>query len=987
MGGHQIPLWRAIAEGWLLDEEYKALAAFSGLVGLIVLMGLVIASANKPHWMGHLIWSMGLSLLFTVIPIIKWFNSYEMDKSVGDRQRHHACPPACLWPLISPPASLPVSLPGCSTIVWSGGLALLLFWLSLTVFFVVSLKADVNDPGSLWVLTAMVDYPAIVLAVVRFLAWRDDDYRVVALDQDGDGDISVGEVCKWVNVTPLFLGLAVVFTWEMSLFGSRTIGVLLALALVLMLLGLLFARDWARNDFYLSAGYQRAGNLLLSTGMVVSLLVGLLLDVSLLICLSMFFFLAILKHVAALLARRFVMEPDVPLYISPYVFPLYSYSSRSNDLVDETEALGLPLYAALLLAVGWGMTFAIFVTPQSLGVAIACIFVITTVVVTAILIEQVPLALGSSSRFLDSSTILEAADVAKRTFTQRRRPIQFECAEWAQDDEQEEQRMAGGGRGGKWGGANKATGNNKDQQSTQQPVEEERRSAAELAKDVSAKLQSLRKSKGRRHEDKLHSEALYSTADALAEAFLTGNGPLGCLGLAGRLVQRCCTPLAGRPCCCCLGCLHTLKQYGEDGQRLNVEKLGSKKLDSQAVLLKLPGLDDALSCEFHEELRCVIHLWVLLIVAADGRLRREKVLFQKFLRENRFKLLSNGIAPPKNIFSSASFASINIRLVAVWLSTLTPEERERFHLLKAKFSEEQAARDALLDQHLAQAQAEERALLARRAAREDDMCRRRYKELLARREARMSKWVATLPQEQQRAFLSKYKAVWMKNQVAKVPPEDEDLYKAFLQAVTLQGGQGQGDEALACAREALQELEAAERSCKPGQFGRSFQFHDPDFPQGPSSLGPNCGVDLQAEPLGWAVSLQFNANAVLFDAGTDPDDVFKGRLGDGWLLSAISMLAAAGGVGDGGVDEQVQQLFVGFVGEDGKMAFQTSVGAYGVRLFKNGQWETVIVDDFFPLLKDKEDDPATRGAAFAYTKEMKELWVPLIEKAFAKYYG
>lgn len=96
MGGHQIPLWRAIAEGWLLDEEYKALAAFCGLVGLIVLMGLVIASANKPHWMGHLIWSMGLSLLFTVIPIIKWFNSYDMDKSVIGDSTQTSCLPSCL---------------------------------------------------------------------------------------------------------------------------------------------------------------------------------------------------------------------------------------------------------------------------------------------------------------------------------------------------------------------------------------------------------------------------------------------------------------------------------------------------------------------------------------------------------------------------------------------------------------------------------------------------------------------------------------------------------------------------------------------------------------------------------------------------------------------------------------------------------------------------------------------------------------------------
>ena len=140
---------------------------------------------------------------------------------------------------------------------------------------------------------------------------------------------------------------------------------------------------------------------------------------------------------------------------------------------------------------------------------------------------------------------------------------------------------------------------------------------------------------------------------------------------------------------------------------------------SQRVLLALKDLDGELSHEFHEELRCVIHLWLLLIVAADARLRREKILFQKFLRENRFKLLSNGIAPPKNIFSSASFASINIYLVAVWLSTLTPEERERFHLLKSKFSEEQATRDTMVDRANAEMQVSVASTVVQRAGRDD----------------------------------------------------------------------------------------------------------------------------------------------------------------------------------------------------------------------------------------------------------------------------
>ena len=82
----------------------------------------------------------------------------------------------------------------------------------------------------------------------------------------------------------------------------------------------------------------------------------------------------------------------------------------------------------------WGICFAIFIDPQSLGVAIACVAIISTVVITAVLIEQIPLALGSSSRFLDAPTITEAADIAKAIFAKRRKPVEFDCSEWDEMD-------------------------------------------------------------------------------------------------------------------------------------------------------------------------------------------------------------------------------------------------------------------------------------------------------------------------------------------------------------------------------------------------------------------------------------------------------------------------------------------------------------------------------------------------------------------------
>ncbi|KAF0776280.1 hypothetical protein AaE_000020, partial [Aphanomyces astaci] len=271
-------------------------------------------------------------------------------------------------------------------------------------------------------------------------------------------------------------------------------------------------------------------------------------------------------------------------------------------------------------------------------------------------------------------------------------------------------------------------------------------------------------------------------------------------------------------------------------------------VDSLGHLHGLPAKDATLDLEFFEETRCIIHFQLMLLNAADARLSRERVLFQKFLQENRFKLMSNGINPPADIFKTSSHASIDIPLVATWLISLTREERQRFHALKAAFSVEMDRKDAI--------------------------------------------------------------------------------------------------------------------------------FVDPEFPPTFASLA---GCTNEAEVVDWRVSTAINITAGLFDGGTDPDDVRFGRLNDGWFLSAVSILAASGGVDDGKVDPVIDNLFI---------TKQTSLtGAYAIRLFKNSQWETVIVDDYFPVLSDSHKMDISAGAAFAHSRHFEELWVPLLEKAYAKYYG
>ena len=76
----KLSLTKAFLEGYLLNEEYSVLGVFVGLLILIIIMGCIIAGTTNPSWMGHLIWSMSISLIFTILPIIKWFNTYELDR-------------------------------------------------------------------------------------------------------------------------------------------------------------------------------------------------------------------------------------------------------------------------------------------------------------------------------------------------------------------------------------------------------------------------------------------------------------------------------------------------------------------------------------------------------------------------------------------------------------------------------------------------------------------------------------------------------------------------------------------------------------------------------------------------------------------------------------------------------------------------------------------------------------------------------------------
>ena len=133
--------------------------------------------------------------------------------------------------------------------------------------------------------------------------------------------------------------------------------------------------------------------------------------------------------------------------------------------------------------------------------------------------------------------------------------------------------------------------------------------------------------------------------------------------------------------------------------------------------------------------------------------------------------------------------------------------------------------------------------------------------------------------------------------------------------------------------------------------------------------------------------------------GPRPGDVGQGSLGDCWFLSAISVIAGSG-------EERIRRLFSKGSGDGG--------GAYEVFFWVDGEEEGVVVDSHLPVRRvedahkkkrkastphavvhpSNEVKPGGEGKAGAeeviplYSKTINgTLWVPVLEKAYAKRHG
>ena len=137
-------------------------------------------------------------------------------------------------------------------------------------------------------------------------------------------------------------------------------------------------------------------------------------------------------------------------------------------------------------------------------------------------------------------------------------------------------------------------------------------------------------------------------------------------------------------------------------------------------------------------------------------------------------------------------------------------------------------------------------------------------------------------------------------------------------------------------------------------------FTDKDFPACHKSIGkPMEDRDI------WLRAKDFMKETPrLFSDKIEPGDILQGELGDCYFLSSLAVLAER--------PDRIRALF--------RHHIPNTCGAYCVTLYFNGIETDVILDDQFPCNK------ATKQPLFTHCNG-SELWVLLLEKAYAKLHG
>ena len=130
----------------------------------------------------------------------------------------------------------------------------------------------------------------------------------------------------------------------------------------------------------------------------------------------------------------------------------------------------------------------------------------------------------------------------------------------------------------------------------------------------------------------------------------------------------------------------------------------------------------------------------------------------------------------------------------------------------------------------------------------------------------------------------------------------------------------------------------------------------------------NTTVGVYAPHIQWQrIQKAFSTSTLFGPAGVHPTDIKQGALGNCWIMAGASAVAELPG--------RIEKIWLN------NSNALSKTGIYGLNIYALGVPTTILIDEYLPL------NSRTSNTVFGHRGEDNSIWGPLLEKAFAKYFG
>jgi hypothetical protein len=364
----------AFFSGKLRPNDYHVYISFFSAVSLIIFMGFIICMVR---WsVEGISWTMAfLYFFFTYGIMIR--------------------PLACDGELHKP-----------ETVVYVMTLVLFFIWGFVDFAIRFDFDPDEDNEGHYFLVWYIMLIPFVGILTTGLYKWYDKKWKFgkfVIISLTGATIQGIGLlVCCYVFIGPVS--------------GSIILGIVVAVCYIAFMIFI-----YKRNKGYLPRPWLIANAIILSLVAIVTFIVSLAVD-----DFVVFFGWSISYGIFALmvfaygfinLAKDLINAESEPIYFSPWVFPVFKYVAKKNDIQLRNTPTAF-VFLSFALAMAWSFQCAVWIEPVSTGVSVSCLVEVLFLVFILYLSSFTPAMLEDIKMNLDQLLVKRAWLEAKNDFLQ-----------------------------------------------------------------------------------------------------------------------------------------------------------------------------------------------------------------------------------------------------------------------------------------------------------------------------------------------------------------------------------------------------------------------------------------------------------------------------------------------------------------------------------------------------------------------------------------